>query len=489
MKRYRIFVSSAQKELHKERQAIKRYIESNVLFKRYFEVFLFEDLPAQDRNPQNLYLKEVGQSDIYLGLLGNQYGKPGADGFSPTEEEFRRATKLGKERLIYVKRSNDDARDPRVQKLVTEAGSQLIRKRFNNILHLEKGVYDSLIEFLSKKGKIPLPEFDSAFDPEAGYRDINENLVRKFLDTRAMKLKTTIPQITVKDFLLKTVGIVKKIGKKLQPNNTAILFFCDHPQKYIPQSSIKIARYKGPTRLRTLDSCEIEGDLYSIIDKDVQAFFIKNTHLAGKIVGFKRIDIPEYPFEAIREAVINAIAHRDYDQRGANVQIEIFDDRIEVTSPGGILPGLDIKRLEGIHKTRNREICKIFHETRDMERFGTGIMRMKHLMKDQGLKPPTLSEKGDFFRVTFYGPGENILDLASNIPEDMQIDLRGMGLNDRQIKALELMVNEKKIMTNRLYRKSFNVTDRTALRDLNLLLKMELVKKEGFKKDAIYKAV
>ena len=110
-------------------------------------------------------------------------------------------------------------------------------------------------------------------------------------------------------------------------------------------------------------------------------------------------------------------------------------------------------------------------------------------MKDQGLKPPTLSEKGDFFRVTFYGPGENILDLASNIPEDMQIDLRGMGLNDRQIKALELMVNEKKIMTNRLYRKSFNVTDRTALRDLNLLLKMELVKKEGFKKDAIYKAV
>jgi ATP-dependent DNA helicase RecG len=106
---------------------------------------------------------------------------------------------------------------------------------------------------------------------------------------------------------------------------------------------------------------------------EMEIFFKRNTRLANKIVEFKRVDIPEYPFEAIREAVVNALAHRDYLREGANVQIDIFDDRIEVTSPGGLLPGLNIKKLEGSHETRNKKICEIFHETKDMERFGTGI--------------------------------------------------------------------------------------------------------------------
>jgi ATP-dependent DNA helicase RecG len=362
--------------------------------------------------------------------------------------------------------------------LIKEIGDLLVRKRFDDIPQLKSLVYDSLITFLSKKGKITIPDFDSSVNPEATYEDINESLVENFLNTRAIKLKVAAHPIPVLDFLLKTLNVIEKINGEYKPNNTALLFFCDQPQDRISQSSIKIARYKGITRLQTLDSRGIKGDLYTILE-DVISFVKKNTRLAGKVVGFKRIDIPEYPYEAIREAVINAMAHRDYNQITANIQIEIFDDRIEVTSPGGLLSGLNIKKLAGVHKSRNRKICQIFHETRDMERFGTGVNRMNDLMRQHGLRPPDLSEEGDFFRATFYGPGEHILDLASNIPEEMQVDLSKMGLNRRQIEALRMMVNERRPMTNRNYRKLFKVGNKTAAEDLKELVRKKIAISRG----------
>ena len=144
----------------------------------------------------------------------------------------------------------------------------------------------------------------------------------------------------------------------------------------------------------------------------------------------------------------------------------IFDDRVEVSNPGGLLPQLNIKKLEGRHATRNEAICAIFHETMDMERFGTGIGKMKKLMKEHGLASPEFSEEGDFFVVKFYGPGEKILDLVPSIPEYRQTDLKKLGLNERQIEALKLMVNEGEVMTNREYRRAFKVTNKTAATDI-----------------------
>jgi len=159
--------------------------------------------------------------------------------------------------------------------------------------------------------------------------------------------------------------------------------------------------------------------------------------------------------------------------------MDIFDDRIEITSPGGLLPGLDIKHLEGVHETRNKEICKIFHETKDMEKYGTGIRKMNNWMKQHGLKQPVLSQPGDFFRITFYGPGDKILDLVSDIPKERQIDLKELGLNERQIETLRLMVNEGKKFTNMKYRKTFNVSNQTFVRDMHFMSELELVVSEG----------
>ncbi len=118
----RIFISSVQKELAEERRALKDYVEKDPLLGRYFEVFLFEDLPARDQRADAEYLDEVDRCDLYLGIFGNSYGYLDAEGVSPTEREFDRVTTKGKPRLIYVKGDTDNNRDEAMLRLVLKAG-------------------------------------------------------------------------------------------------------------------------------------------------------------------------------------------------------------------------------------------------------------------------------------------------------------------------------------------------------------------------------
>ena len=407
--KYKIFVSANQKELREERFAIKDLINDSLTLRQCFDVFLFEDLPAKGKSPIATYLKHVCGSDIYLGIIGKEYGDKGKDELSATEREFRRFQKdcPRGEILIFVKgTSADDAkRDKDAQNFFKSIKAVFIYKRFRNVDDLKVQVLNSLISFLDDQGEVSKGPFDQAICREAGYEAIDEQAVKDFLQNRAIKLKVKIPKTSIKDFLVNALKVVKKENGVLRPTNAGLLFFGKDPSDTITHHEIRIARFKGTTRSEFIDSQEIKGSIYKMLEQ-VEAFFLRNTRLANKIVEFKRIDIPEYPVEAIREAVINAIAHRNYNRRGAPIMVAIFDDQVEVRNPGGLLPGLNIKKLEGTHATRNQAICNIFHETMDMERFGTGIGKMKKLMKEHGLPAPEFSEEGDFFVVKFYGPGD-----------------------------------------------------------------------------------
>lgn len=309
MKKYRIFISAVQKELKQERQAVKDFIGSDALLRKYFDAFLFEELPATSKSANATYLKEVDASDIYLGILGNEYGLQGADGLSAIEREFNRAVKKEKEILIFIKGKDDAKRDKKLNVLINKikaSDSGYIYKRFNNIAELKKNVYNSLIEYLGTKGVISGVPFDSRICEDAAYKNINEKLVKDFLANRAIKSKVSIPETSIKDFLVKTIKVVKVINGTLKPTNTAVLFFCPNPQEFISQSTVKITRFRGTARIEFLDSQELEGPFYKIL-KDVEIFFERNTRLANKIVEWKRVDIPGYPFNAIREGVINAM--------------------------------------------------------------------------------------------------------------------------------------------------------------------------------------
>src|SRR5208283_1346305 len=105
--KFKIFISSVQKEFKNERKTLKDYIHGDALLSRFFDVFLFEDLPALDRRADEIYLEEVKLCDIYLGLFGEEYGVVDHDGMSATHREFLLATQLGRPRLIFVKGDND----------------------------------------------------------------------------------------------------------------------------------------------------------------------------------------------------------------------------------------------------------------------------------------------------------------------------------------------------------------------------------------------
>ncbi|MCW5559472.1 MAG: DUF4062 domain-containing protein, partial [Verrucomicrobiae bacterium] len=142
---HRIFISSVQKEFADERRALKDYLHGDALLRRFFGVFLFEELPASDRRADAVYLDEVARCDIYLGLFGDEYGVEDAEGVSPTHREFLHAGRLGKPRLVFVKGADDAARHPKMRALIRQAGQELIRRRFVSMAELIGGVYASLV--------------------------------------------------------------------------------------------------------------------------------------------------------------------------------------------------------------------------------------------------------------------------------------------------------------------------------------------------------
>lgn len=163
------------------------------------------------------------------------------------------------------------------------------------------------------------------------------------------------------------------------------------------------------------------------------------------------------------------MTHRDYWRRGTEVRVSIFADRIEVQSPGRLPPPLTLSTLGKEHVLRNELIAQLLFNIRYIERWNTGIERMRGQMREHGLREPVFEEIGQAFRVTFYGPGDDILDL---IPEEGMIDLRELGLNERQVEALRLMVNEGEEMTNREYCDLVDVSTATATRDLSELVEI-----------------
>ncbi|MGB9200648.1 ATP-binding protein [Methanobacterium sp.] len=486
---FKVFISGNQTELSEERFAVKDVINNNPVFKRFFDVFLFEEVPASRQRPDFTYLKEVKDSDIFIGILGKKYGNIDEEGLSPTEKEFKTFIEHNPHNdiFIFVKGSRDEIRDEKIEDLIGFIMNSVTYKRFDDLDDLKECITENLIIFFEEKGPGNTVPFDEKVHGDLDYSILVEEELIEFLQKRAFKLHVDVPSIPLKDIFVDVLKVVKHVDGEFKPTNTALLFFSQNPADYLPQDVIKIARYNGNTRLETIDNKEITGPIYKMI-KEVEVFFKRNTRLANKIVDFKRIDIPEYPFEAIREALINAIAHRDYNQRGAHIMFSIFEDRIEVVSPGGLLPGLKINDLEGKHKARNHLICSIFHETKDMERFGTGMEKMNRVMVEHGLKEPELSEEGDYFVVKFFGPGDKILDLVSDIPDERKTDLKELGLNDRQIDALRLMVNDNKVFTNKIYQDMFKVSRNTASRHLNEMVELNQIQKIGKGRYTKYKA-
>ncbi|MEW6185123.1 MAG: ATP-binding protein [Thermodesulfobacteriota bacterium] len=383
----RIFISSVQKEFSGERKALRDFLRGDPLLYRFFDVFLFEEAPAKDRRVDELYLKEVKHSSIYIGLFGNEYGVPDKNGLSPTHREFLQATKFRKHRLIFVKGGDDSIRNTKMKALIEEAESQLVRRRFTTTAELIAGIYASLIDYLADKDLLRIGPFDASICEEAGLKDISTKKVKWFLnlarDSRGFPLEAGADIQTVLTHL--------RLLKKGHPINAAILLFGREPQRFIYSSEVKCAHFHGTQVQKPIPFYQVyKGNLFELVDQAVN-FVLSKIDLA---VGTRAVSIQapvayEIPPEVITEAIVNAIAHRDYTST-ASVQVMLFSDRLEVWNPGSLPPALTLKSLLKPHGSypRNPLIAEPLYLTKYIERMGTGIRDMIERCRTAGLSGP-----------------------------------------------------------------------------------------------------
>ena len=268
--KYKIFISGAQKELKEERRAAKEFIRDDVLLSEYFDVFLFEDSPAKSKSSQTAYIEEVRKSDIYIGILGRQYG--GSEKISPTETEFREAKATHKEILVYIKGQNtvDKSREAGMQELIKEiknpkAGYSY--RRFENTGELTDLVYESLISFLKEKGEIGKAGFDQRICEGAKLSDIDAGKVKWFL--KVARTKRNFPLGV--DSSINDVFTHLKLIKDGKLTNAAILLFGKNPRKFFDQAKIKCVQLPSTEVVKPFSSYHIyeEENLFEQVDKAV----------------------------------------------------------------------------------------------------------------------------------------------------------------------------------------------------------------------------
>jgi predicted HTH transcriptional regulator len=178
-----------------------------------------------------------------------------------------------------------------------------------------------------------------------------------------------------------------------------ILFGTDR-ERHFPDAWIQAGRFQGTDKSRIVDRVEIRTLPVRAIEEAI-AFVHKHALHGAEIGAVRRKERWNLPPEAVREAIINAVAHTDYAQRGAPLRVSIFDDRLEVENPGLLPFGLTLEDLpRGVSKLRNRVIGRIFHALGLIEQWGSGIQRMIAACREAGLAPPVFEELATRFRVT-----------------------------------------------------------------------------------------
>jgi ATP-dependent DNA helicase RecG len=469
---FTIFISSVQKELAAERKAVRDYVRGDALLRRYFDVFLFEELPATNRKADDLYLEEVDRAAIYLGIFGNEYGFENSNGISPTEREFDRATLKNKYRVVLVKGADDKARNAKMNTLIRKAEKQLVRRRFNAIPELMGQMYASLVYYLEQNGTLRQAPFDAVACHKATMNDISAEKVRWFVERARQERQFALTEKTATARVLIHLNLLDHE----QPSHGAILLFGNNPQKFLPASEVKCLHFHGEEISKPIPSYQLyKGTVFDLVDQAVDFVMSKITRSVGTRAEGAQAPVDyELPKEAVAEAIVNAVAHRDYTSN-ASVQVMLFANRLEVWNPGELPPALTPEGLRKDHASipHNPLIAEPLFLAHYIEKAGTGTLDMIKLCAEASLPEPDFTQKGGQFVITLW---------RDWLTEEA---LERLELNERQRKAV-LFAKQHGRITNSDYKKISGTTDRTALRDFEELMTKGVIEKVGTTGRATY---
>ena len=385
---YRIFISSVQREFAKDRKALASYIRKDAILGKFFDVFLFEEVPAQERTASDVYLEEVDRCDIYLGILGASYGNTNRKGVSATEQEYNRAAKGRKARICFVKRGVTP--EPRQAKFITRVNSDVVRNGFSDFDELRTVVYAALAQFLESKNLISVLPFDCSTSANVQLKDLAVTKMRQFVRDARIERKWNVAANASSMQILAALRMVDEEGRILNP---AALLFGKDPQRFFPASCVKCAWFLSDRVEKPMADHQIyTGDVFKMIDA---ATFFVMSHISNMIGPHDAPDTAaapsrfELPERAVREAIVNAVCHRDYTS-AASVQVMLFKDRLEVWSPGPIPKGMTLAKMYKPHKSypANPLLAYAMFLRKYVEQTGTGTGEIISLCREWGLADP-----------------------------------------------------------------------------------------------------
>lgn len=491
----RVFISTVQKELADDRTELKVLFTSDPFLGQHPVSCFFEQYPAPLRPDKKAYLKLLEKCQIYVLIIGREYGS--VSGQSATHIKYDFAQRRQLPILVCVKGGKTFSRDKKADaffRQVREDGHT--SSRFETLAELHAIVRRRLIEHIKETYEVSPTKLEKEVDESSaalaskferaliGNRTctgLASSLVRELAGKLAPERRQKITPAEQNTLLLQRGYLwLHAASQKNKPTAAGLLLMGKDPSTIYPQCRIQLDVYPGRTKDSEAVVAEtIRANIPTAIETAVR-LIQANTRRTPRVVGLQRVELPEYPEVALREALVNALAHRDYEDSTGHVVVEVFADRIAVTNPGLPVRHLSLKRLRSgslRSRSRNPLLSQGLVFLRLMEERGTGIRRMRGSMLDHGLDAPTFAFDGNDFVPTLPGAADDLARIKTPEAKASQPDERGH-FTARQKAILDQVALQGSI-TNGQVQERFEVVRDTAFRDLTVLTKEGLLRLRG----------
>src|SRR6266540_2590965 len=266
------------------------------------------------------------------------------------------------------------------------------------------------------------------------------------------------------------------------PTNAGLLLFGRDVERFFPQCEVTLVRYRG----REMGDEFLREDIRDTLVETVrraEIWLSEHMRRGSRMIGLERQDWAQFPQGALREALVNAVAHRDYTIRGEGIRIALFGDRMECYSPGRLPGHVTVENIAAERFSRNETLVQVLSDYGLIERLGYGIDRMLRQMSEAGLPPPEFRDTAAGFLVTLRGQSGDDRNDAAAVDTS---EWRRMGLNERQIAAMLHLAEQRRITNSDIQELAPDVSPETIRRDLADLVARGLLLKIGEKRGAYY---
>jgi len=329
---------------------------------------------------------------------------------------------------------------------------------------------DEILSFAYTEGRLT---FDEQINKDFIYpNDFDKQKFRDYLK------EAKLTDINDDESLLINLGVAKKVKNKILLNNAGVLFFAKDPAKFFMTSEVICAEYQTNDKVNILDRKIYDDGILENIKQAIN-FVKRRIKVEFEIKTARRKEIPQYPEEAYREAIVNAIMHRDYFDKSSDVMVEVYRNKIVVFNPGGLVKWLKPEEFGTISKRRNPIVASLLSRTIFVEKMGTGINRIKNAMKSSNLPVPEFK----FYEHSFYTilfdrtrltiPGK---DLQKDLEKDLQKDLEKLNANQRKI-ITEIRKNQH--ITQKELSKIVGINEKNIRNNIRKLKNMGILKRVG----------